>query len=159
MRSRRRSFCRRGGQSDGLRSSRRGHFSSRSTTWCAIVFMTRSLTLSVKRNLNEGSRTGSILEETQPANSAPAPGEARRPARANPHSADAADSVSRAVHSCASPAASGAKPRPSSVGWSSIASGNWVVAPRFTKSCRPPRCFPRCFSASSCTKRKEAFHR
>jgi preprotein translocase subunit SecG len=54
-------------------------FLSRATTWCAIVFMMTSLTLSVKRNPNEGASTGSILEETQPANSAPAPAKPAAP--------------------------------------------------------------------------------
>jgi len=62
-------------------------FLSRATTWCAIVFMMTSLTLSVKRAPTGSVSTGSILEETQtsgpakkaapasagPANSAPAP--------------------------------------------------------------------------------------
>src|SRR6201988_3686381 len=71
-------------------------FLSRATTWCAIVFMMTSLTLSVKRTPNEAvSTTGSVLEQTQkpapagkpatpPANApvqipvqpAPAPGQA-----------------------------------------------------------------------------------
>src|SRR5271155_6288450 len=38
-------------------------FLSRATTWCAIVFMMTSLTLSVKRGASEIS-TGSVLEET-----------------------------------------------------------------------------------------------
>ncbi len=46
-------------------------FLSRATTWCAIVFMMTSLTLSVKRAPMEVSSTGSILEQTQ--KSAPAP--------------------------------------------------------------------------------------
>jgi len=46
-------------------------FLSRATTWCAIVFMMTSLTLSFKRAGNAPS-TGSILEQTAPA-SAPAP--------------------------------------------------------------------------------------
>jgi preprotein translocase subunit SecG len=54
-------------------------FLSRATTWCAIVFMMTSLTLSVKRNPNEGASTGSILEETQPLNSAPAPAKPAAP--------------------------------------------------------------------------------
>src|SRR3984885_6028288 len=54
-------------------------FLSRATTWCAIVFMMTSLTLSVKRNPNEGASTGSILEETQPANSAAAPAKPAAP--------------------------------------------------------------------------------
>jgi preprotein translocase subunit SecG len=45
-------------------------FLSRATTWCAIVFMMTSLTLSVKRNPNEIS-TGSILEQTQSSTPAP----------------------------------------------------------------------------------------
>jgi preprotein translocase subunit SecG len=47
-------------------------FLSRATTWCAIVFMMTSLTLSVKRGPSEIS-TGSVLEETsQPASKQPA---------------------------------------------------------------------------------------
>ena len=40
-------------------------FLSRATTWCAIVFMMTSLTLSVKRTPTDQLGTGSILEETQ----------------------------------------------------------------------------------------------
>jgi preprotein translocase subunit SecG len=53
-------------------------FLSRATTWCAIVFMMTSLTLSVKRGPSETTiSTGSILEQTQkqapaPAKNAPA---------------------------------------------------------------------------------------
>src|SRR5271155_4043360 len=51
-------------------------FLSRATTWCAIVFMMTSLTLSVKRGPAETtSTTGSILEQTQkpaPAKTTPA---------------------------------------------------------------------------------------
>jgi preprotein translocase subunit SecG len=71
-------------------------FLSRATTWCAIVFMMTSLTLSVKR-APEGalSTTGSVLEQTQkpapagkpatppaqlPNQPAPAPGQAPTPA-------------------------------------------------------------------------------
>ena len=47
-------------------------FLSRATTWCAIVFMMTSLTLSVKRGPSEIS-TGSVLEETsQPTSKQPA---------------------------------------------------------------------------------------
>jgi preprotein translocase subunit SecG len=47
-------------------------FLSRATTWCAIVFMMTSLTLSVKRGPSEIS-TGSVLEQTsQPASKQPA---------------------------------------------------------------------------------------
>src|ERR1700684_4279502 len=42
-------------------------FLSRATTWCAIVFMMTSLTLSVKRAPTGSSiGTGSILEQAQP---------------------------------------------------------------------------------------------
>jgi preprotein translocase subunit SecG len=48
-------------------------FLSRATTWCAIVFMMTSLTLSVKRAPSESVSTGSILEQTQqPASKQPA---------------------------------------------------------------------------------------
>lgn len=40
-------------------------FLSRSTTWCAIVFMMTSLTLSVKRAPTGAFSTGSILEQTE----------------------------------------------------------------------------------------------
>ncbi len=53
-------------------------FLSRATTWCAIVFMMTSLTLSVKRAPTEVPSTGSVLEQTQkqgpaPSNPTPAP--------------------------------------------------------------------------------------
>jgi preprotein translocase subunit SecG len=51
-------------------------FLSRATTWCAIVFMMTSLTLSVKRAPTGSFSTGSILEQTQssaPAKATPAP--------------------------------------------------------------------------------------
>src|SRR4029077_16350057 len=48
-------------------------FLSRATTWCAIVFMMTSLTLSVKRGPSETSTsTGSILEQTPKKRPAPA---------------------------------------------------------------------------------------
>ncbi len=49
-------------------------FLSRATTWCAIVFMMTSLTLSVKRSPDDftGTGTGSILEQTQKQTAAPA---------------------------------------------------------------------------------------
>jgi preprotein translocase subunit SecG len=58
-------------------------FLSRATTWCAIVFMLTSLTLSVKRAPVAGDlATGSVLEQTAPAAPAqktpaqtPAPGQ------------------------------------------------------------------------------------
>jgi preprotein translocase subunit SecG len=48
-------------------------FLSRATTWCAIVFMMTSLTLSVKRTPTDQLGTGSILEQTQKSGTAPAP--------------------------------------------------------------------------------------
>ncbi len=53
-------------------------FLSRATTWCAIVFMMTSLTLSFKRSTPETS-TGSILEQTSQPGKAPA-----KPATAPP---------------------------------------------------------------------------
>src|ERR1700735_1982851 len=47
-------------------------FLSRATTWCAIVFMMTSLTLSVRRAPTGSVNTGSVLEEAQPS-STPAP--------------------------------------------------------------------------------------
>jgi preprotein translocase subunit SecG len=48
-------------------------FLSRATTWCAIVFMMTSLTLSVKRSpADTTASTGSILEQTQKQAPAPA---------------------------------------------------------------------------------------
>jgi preprotein translocase subunit SecG len=46
-------------------------FLSRATTWCAIVFMLTSLTLSVKR-APAGASSGSLLEQTQKSGTAPA---------------------------------------------------------------------------------------
>jgi len=46
-------------------------FLSRATTWCAVVFMMTSLTLSVKRGPAEAG-IGSILEQTQQPAPAPA---------------------------------------------------------------------------------------
>ena len=61
-------------------------FLSRATTWCAIVFMMTSLTLSVKRAPTGSFNTGSILEQTQsstPAkNAAPSPAKSSLPAPA-----------------------------------------------------------------------------
>lgn len=53
-------------------------FLSRATTWCAIVFMMTSLTLSVKRGPAEAASTGSILEQTQ--KQVPAPKQSTPPA-------------------------------------------------------------------------------
>jgi len=58
-------------------------FLSRATTWCAIVFMLTSLTLSIKRGPSQGG-TGSILEQTtnpSPSKSAPAKPAAPAPAQ------------------------------------------------------------------------------
>jgi preprotein translocase subunit SecG len=50
-------------------------FLSRATTWCAIVFMMTSLTLSVKRAPAEAiSTTGSVLEQTRKPAPAGKPG-------------------------------------------------------------------------------------
>ena len=63
-------------------------FLSRATTWCAIVFMMTSLTLSVKREPAELPSTGSVLEQTQksqgtaPKSTTPAPSPA--PAQQTP---------------------------------------------------------------------------
>jgi preprotein translocase subunit SecG len=54
-------------------------FLSRATTWCAIVFMMTSLTLSVKRTPTDQPGTGSILEQTQKSGTAPA-----KPAQSQP---------------------------------------------------------------------------
>jgi preprotein translocase subunit SecG len=54
-------------------------FLSRATTWCAIVFMMTSLALSFKRASPTTGGTGSILEQTQKAGTAPA-----KPATAPP---------------------------------------------------------------------------
>jgi preprotein translocase subunit SecG len=65
-------------------------FLSRATTWCAIVFMMTSLTLSVKRAPTGSFSTGSVLEQTQsstPAKKttpAPAPSTPARPAAPAP---------------------------------------------------------------------------
>jgi preprotein translocase subunit SecG len=55
-------------------------FLSRATTWCAIVFMMTSLTLSVKRSPTGTISTGSILEDTQKAGTAPKPAAPGKPA-------------------------------------------------------------------------------
>ena len=47
-------------------------FLSRATTWCAIVFMMTSLTLSFKRAGNAPAGTSSILEQTSKSGTAPA---------------------------------------------------------------------------------------
>ncbi|MFY9527555.1 MAG: preprotein translocase subunit SecG [Candidatus Acidiferrales bacterium] len=55
---------------------------SRATTWCAIIFMLTSLTLSVKRSPSESGGPSSILEQTQkpaPAQNQPKPAAPARP--------------------------------------------------------------------------------
>ncbi len=47
-------------------------FLSHATTWCAIVFMMTSLTLSVKRAPSDVPSTGSVLEQTQKSGTVPA---------------------------------------------------------------------------------------
>lgn len=65
-------------------------FLSRATTWCAIVFMMTSLTLSVKRAPTGALSTGSILEQTQqsapakPKSPVPTPAPARPAPAQNP---------------------------------------------------------------------------
>jgi preprotein translocase subunit SecG len=47
-------------------------FLSHATTWCAVVFMMTSLTLSVKRAPSDvSSGTGSVLEQTQKSGTVP----------------------------------------------------------------------------------------
>src|ERR1700728_716967 len=53
-------------------------FLSRSTTWCAIVFMMTSLTLSFKRSA-PSSGVNSILNETSTPGAAPAPAKTPAP--------------------------------------------------------------------------------
>jgi preprotein translocase subunit SecG len=55
-------------------------FLSRATTWCAIVFMMTSLTLSFKRSSASGpTGVNSILNETSKAGTAPAPAKTPAP--------------------------------------------------------------------------------
>lgn len=54
-------------------------FLSHATTWCAIVFMMTSLTLSVRRAPSDVPSTGSILEQTQKSGTVPA-----KPAQTSP---------------------------------------------------------------------------
>jgi preprotein translocase subunit SecG len=72
-------------------------FLSRATTWCAIVFMMTSLTLSVKRAPTGSFSTGSILEQTQSAapakSAAPSPAKPATPAPAQGPSAPAQQSA------------------------------------------------------------------
>ena len=65
-------------------------FLSRATTWCAIVFMMTSLTLSVKRAPTGSFSTGSILEQTQSS----APAKSATPSPAKPATAAPAQAPS-----------------------------------------------------------------
>ena len=65
-------------------------FLSRATTWCAIVFMMTSLTLSVKRAPTGSLTTGSILEQTQSS----APAKSATPSPAKPATAAPAQAPS-----------------------------------------------------------------
>src|SRR5271167_622650 len=56
-------------------------FLSKATTWCAIVFMLTSLTLSIKRTPTDQLGTGSILEQTQKSGTVPIPA---KPAQTQP---------------------------------------------------------------------------
>jgi preprotein translocase subunit SecG len=59
-------------------------FLSRATTWCAIVFMMTSLSLSIRRVPTEAGGSGSVLEETNNPTAAktPVPKAATTPAAA-----------------------------------------------------------------------------
>jgi len=57
---------------------------SRATTWCAIVFMMSSLTLSLKRAPNENQEINSILERTTKQAPAPAPAKQTPPFPSSP---------------------------------------------------------------------------
>lgn len=72
-------------------------FLSRATTWCAIVFMMTSLTLTVKGSPNGVSGLGSILEQTTPsapANPAPAKSAPAAPSKQAPAPAQKAPAQS-----------------------------------------------------------------
>src|SRR5271169_4654002 len=58
-------------------------FLSKATTWCAIVFMLTSLTLSIKRTPTDVG-TGSLLEQTSKSGTAPAPAKPAAPAPGTP---------------------------------------------------------------------------
>jgi len=62
---------------------------SKATTWCAIIFMCTSLTLSVKRSPGEAAPINSIFEQTHPApapnqNAQPKPAPVQPPAQNKP---------------------------------------------------------------------------
>ncbi len=80
-------------------------FLSRATTWCAIVFMMTSLTLSVKREPTAASAaSGSFLEQTQKAGKAPATPPATAPAPAPGNSAPPASAPAQAPAPAPAPA-------------------------------------------------------
>jgi preprotein translocase subunit SecG len=77
------------------------NFLSRATTWCAIVFMMTSLTLSIKRSPNEGG-TGSVLEQT--SNPAPAKKPTPAPVTTTPAPAPAAPAPTTPTPAAPAPA-------------------------------------------------------
>lgn len=87
-------------------------FLSRSTTWCAIVFMMTSLTLSVKRAPTGSFSSGSILEDTQssaPAKkAAPAAAPAKSGAPATPSSSQPPVAPQQSAPASSAPAQSSA---------------------------------------------------
>lgn len=83
-------------------------FLSRATTWCAIVFMLTSLTLSIKRSPNEGS--GSILEQT--SNPAPKKTLPPAPVTTTPAPVQSAPAQSAPTQSSPAPATPATPSRP-----------------------------------------------
>jgi preprotein translocase subunit SecG len=80
-------------------------FLSRATTWCAIVFMMTSLTLSVKREPTAASAaSGSFLEQTQKAGKAPATPPATVPTQVPANSAPPASAPAQAPAPAPAPA-------------------------------------------------------
>jgi preprotein translocase subunit SecG len=80
-------------------------FLSRATTWCAIVFMMTSLTLSVKREPSSASAaSGSFLEQTQKAGKAPATPPATTPTQVPGNSAPPASAPAQTPASAPAPA-------------------------------------------------------
>jgi preprotein translocase subunit SecG len=80
-------------------------FLSRATTWCAIVFMMTSLTLSVKREPTAASAaSGSFLEQTQKAGKTPATPPATAPTQVPANSAPPASAPAQAPATAPAPA-------------------------------------------------------
>jgi preprotein translocase subunit SecG len=80
-------------------------FLSRATTWCAIVFMMTSLTLSVKREPTAASAaSGSFLEQTQKAGKAPATPPATAPTQVPSNSAPPASAPAQTPAPAPAPA-------------------------------------------------------